>query len=94
MATVRSLELGNAGIIQLANIARPLVIEALRWDLRSAQGPDYGHESAIAAFCELRLPKLRHVEIWSSYFMGRLDRTRLDAAPFVGQLESFIVSIR
>jgi uncharacterized protein (TIGR02996 family) len=93
-ATVRSLELGNSGIIQLAAITRPLVIESLIWELRLGQGPDYGNEAAVAAFRRLQLPRLRRVEIWGNHFMGAFDRRQLETAPFASQLELFEITAR
>jgi uncharacterized protein (TIGR02996 family) len=92
-ATVRSIELGNSGMIQLAKIARPLVVENLSWELRSAQGLEYGHEAAIEAFCTLRLPRLRRVSIWGFYFMGRFDRKQIEAAPVAAQLHSLEIDV-
>jgi uncharacterized protein (TIGR02996 family) len=93
-ATVRSIALGNSGIIQLAKIARPLVVESLSWELRSGDGLDYGHEAAIDAFCSLRLPRLRRVAIRSNWFVGHFDRKRVETAPFASQLDSLEIQVR
>ncbi len=86
-STVRWLELGNAGMIQLARITRPLIIEEIEWELRGGSGDDYGQDEAIAAFQRLKLPRLRRLRVFTRWaFYGRRDRTWIDDAPFAKQL--------
>jgi uncharacterized protein (TIGR02996 family) len=84
-ATVRSLAIGNAGMIQLARIQRDLALESIVWEMRLGQGEEYGSDAAIAAFRALRLPKLRRVRIHGDYFRYR-DASFVDGAAWCSQL--------
>jgi uncharacterized protein (TIGR02996 family) len=86
-STVRSIALGNGGMIQLGALTRPLWIESITWEVNWARGTEYGHEEAIAAFHRLQLPRLREVRLYGEWFNLGGATDWIESAPCVAQLE-------